>query len=697
MIPIKLELLNFLSYQEPEPLLFDGIHVACLVGPNGAGKSSLLEAITWALWGKARTNAPDELIHHERTEMRVVFTFDQSGSKYEVTRQRKSDKRGSSALELRGWDSATESWRSLTEATIRGTQSRIDNLLRLDYETFVNSAFLAQGRADEFTMKTPNQRKEVLANILGLDIWDILENRAKEKARNAREEIQRLEGRLDEIERELSRRGEYEQEYARSGEAAQTASAALQEAETQWANLEQARAQLVTHQRQIDDLTTRIVRTEKEIKEAAEEMEVVSVQADIEAITGALSDVREALQQLDPIQEKHNKLALQGVELSNESARLEGLNAALGPATEPIKVRVDTLRSATEPLCPTCGQALTEEHREDLVRELEGEVETRREHFRNNRKRIAELVHNIFELDRGLKRTSHLLSDRSELERKVGELENAQSHAGKAAQRAARIEKMIERWSKSLEMDRKKRLESEELADKSELGLKAASISKETLEKLRLGKRLADEKVGGARQRMAALESLAEQRQKLLDERALEAENQGLFEDLQVAFSKRGVPAMIIETVVPELEQSANKLLKLMTDEKMAVQIKTLRTLKSGDEREVLDIIISDELGTRSYDLYSGGESFRINFAIRIALSRLLARRAGAQLRSLFIDEGFGSQDARGREQLVAAINSIQDDFELILVITHIDEMKDAFPTRIEVEKTPQGSQFHLS
>ena len=107
--------------------------------------------------------------------------------------------------------------------------------------------------------------------------------------------------------------------------------------------------------------------------------------------------------------------------------------------------------------------------------------------------------------------------------------------------------------------------------------------------------------------------------------------------------------------------------------------------------------MISDELGTRPYELYSGGEAFRINFAIRIALSRLLARRAGAQLRSLFIDEGFGTQDARGREQLVAAINSIQDDFDRILVITHIDELKDAFPARIEVTKTPQGSHFTLS
>lgn len=697
MIPIKLELHNFLSYQEPEPLLFDGIHVACLVGPNGAGKSSLLEAITWALWGKARTNVADELIHHERTEMRVVFTFDQSGSKFEVTRQRKSDNRGSSTLELRGWDSDTESWRSLTEATIRGTQSRIDSLLRLDYETFVNSAFLAQGRADEFTMKTPNQRKEVLANILGLDIWDTFENRAKERVRQTRNEIQRLEGRLAEIDRELNQREEYETDLVEAESDAQSASSVLVEAEAQWTNLEQARSQLVTIQRQIDDLTSRIVRTGKEVDEAVQEKDAAASQADKKAIASALSEIKKALNELDPIQKKHEKLQDQKSTYLTKSAHLNGVNAALGPSTEPVKSRVGTLQSATEPLCPTCGQPLTDEHREELVNELQLEVESRREQFKENRNRIVELEVEISKVDQELVSISQSLSERGEFERRVGELENALSHADKAAQRVIGMEKMIERWNTELETDRKKRYELERLAEKSEGDLRAASISKEKLEKLRLEKRLADEKVGGARQRLAALESLAKQRQKLLDERALEAENQGLYEELQVAFSKRGIPAMIIETAVPELEESANKLLKLMTDEKMAVRIRTLKKTKSGEEREALDIIISDELGTRSYDLYSGGESFRINFAIRIALSRLLARRAGAQLKSLFIDEGFGSQDARGREQLVAAINSIQDDFELILVITHIDEMRDAFPTRIEVEKTPQGSQFHLS
>jgi exonuclease SbcC len=115
-----------------------------------------------------------------------------------------------------------------------------------------------------------------------------------------------------------------------------------------------------------------------------------------------------------------------------------------------------------------------------------------------------------------------------------------------------------------------------------------------------------------------------------------------------------------------------------------------------GDTVETLDIKIADELGTRPYENYSGGEQFRVNFAVRIALSKLLARRAGAQLQTLVIDEGFGALDSAGRDRLVEAINVIQDDFQRILVITHLDELKDAFPVRIEVTKTGEGSQISI-
>jgi exonuclease SbcC len=94
--------------------------------------------------------------------------------------------------------------------------------------------------------------------------------------------------------------------------------------------------------------------------------------------------------------------------------------------------------------------------------------------------------------------------------------------------------------------------------------------------------------------------------------------------------------------------------------------------------------------------MFSGGESFRVNFAMRIALSRLLAQRAGTRLQTLIVDEGFGSQDQEGRDRIVEAIQAIQHEFEKILVITHLDDLRDRFPVRIDVQKTPQGSILSL-
>ena len=89
--------------------------------------------------------------------------------------------------------------------------------------------------------------------------------------------------------------------------------------------------------------------------------------------------------------------------------------------------------------------------------------------------------------------------------------------------------------------------------------------------------------------------------------------------------------------------------------------------------------------------MFSGGEAFRINFALRIALSRLLAQRSGAPLPILFIDEGFGSQDAAGQERLREAIQSIQSDFQKIIVVTHLEGIKESFPTRIEGHEDGNG------
>jgi exonuclease SbcC len=194
-----------------------------------------------------------------------------------------------------------------------------------------------------------------------------------------------------------------------------------------------------------------------------------------------------------------------------------------------------------------------------------------------------------------------------------------------------------------------------------------------------------------------SIERCKAQRKDLAEKRAkLEKANvdKDAYSVLVAAFGKKGVQALIIENTIPELQDEANRLLARMTDNAMQVSIETVRDKKTGGTAETLGIRISDDMGTRAYECYSGGEAFRVNFALRIALSKLLAQRAGARLQTLIIDEGFGTQDAKGREKLVEAIDSIKDDFEKILVITHIDELKDAFPTRIEVAKDENGSQI---
>lgn len=165
---------------------------------------------------------------------------------------------------------------------------------------------------------------------------------------------------------------------------------------------------------------------------------------------------------------------------------------------------------------------------------------------------------------------------------------------------------------------------------------------------------------------------------------------------LSEAFGKKGIQAVIIENAIPEIEADANRILSRLSDNRMHVGLVTQQTNKSGNVVETLEIFIADEIGTRSYELYSGGEAFKVNFAIRVALSRLLARRAGAKLETLIIDEGFGSQDDTSRERLVKAIRSIQDDFARILVITHFADVKEMFPSHILVSKTNGTSKVEL-
>lgn len=201
MIPKYLTLKNFLSYREAS-LDFTGLHTACICGPNGAGKTSLLEAIAWAIWGNSRASTEEDIIHIGEKEARVDFTFGFHGNTYRVIRSRRRGQSPSLEFQV----ASGEGFIALTEKGVRATQQKILEHVKLDYDTFINSAYLRQGRADEFMLKRPTERKEILANLLKLEQYDLLAERAKERSREFKAKVELLEQNLESVKGQLEQR-----------------------------------------------------------------------------------------------------------------------------------------------------------------------------------------------------------------------------------------------------------------------------------------------------------------------------------------------------------------------------------------------------------------------------------------------------------------------------------------------------------
>ncbi|MFQ5421141.1 MAG: AAA family ATPase, partial [Anaerolineae bacterium] len=232
MIPKTLELTNFLSCRETAVLDFNSIHLACISGANGAGKSSILDGMTWALFGNSRSKSDDDLVNRiavaagDHAEVRYTFALE--GTVYRITRRRRPRK--SSMLELQiatNFDDRQQptQWKTLSESKIRETQAAIEKLLRMNYDTFINASFLLQGKADEFTTKSPNRRKEILADLLGVSKWDSYREAVSNRRKDEEGKLALLDAQTAEIEDELTEKAEREAKLAD----AQTASARIAE------------------------------------------------------------------------------------------------------------------------------------------------------------------------------------------------------------------------------------------------------------------------------------------------------------------------------------------------------------------------------------------------------------------------------------------------------------------------------------
>ena len=709
MRPLTLYLENWMPFAQEE-LELGSIHVAALTGENGAGKSSILDAITWALWGKARGDSDEDRIRAGAQQCTVKLDFEVNGRRFKVVRTKKRGKgkaSGQSTLTL------FDDQQDITGATIKETQAAIIDLIKMDYQTFCNSVFLRQGHSDEFTIADPADRKRVLINILALDQYDALEVKAKDVLRDIEDslleenaksgqlvgEALRLEGcilllqdaqaRLDPIAKAILKH-----------------EAIVTDLEAQAARLQPKREELTRLRRDGQKLADNLEDAErKRNTHAAFVNQYTRIIENKAATLKGYEDLQKAETERLELSEKAKVLAEANARRGHLALLISKAEGFLKNDLAQADAETKSLCSLKPEHCPTCDAILKPEKQVEITDRLAKAQRTRdslkerlstKSYAVPEQQELARLEKHAATLQEGLANWDKVQADvkrlipyrqtknaldqaEANLEKESGYLKEAEvavKDAGEAVRASnLRYEELTTALGGAEEIDRKWKIARTDLLDaKSENGVAQKAVADMTAQ------------VDFARK----CQEQAQEIEAKLQELHRQAD---VYKFLAGAFNKAGIPSEIIKAAVPELEAEANKFLADMTEGRMSLALLTQRDNRSGTTTETLDILISDELGTRAYEMYSGGEAFKVNLALRLALSKMVARRAGAPTSCLFIDEGFGTQDQNGLTKVIEALHSVEDKFNLVLVITHLDELREEFGTQIRVTKDGTGSK----
>ena len=898
MIPLKIELKNFLSYGEPiQKIDFSDHELICFSGKNGNGKSALLDALTWALWGQARKvsgtiKADAGLLQLGKTQMMVSLEFLCNKNLYRVRREyAKTYGKPYAALDVELFDEEKQKFVTLTDKTIRKTQEKIEKIIGLDFETFVNSAFLRQGLSDEFSQKSPKERKNILASILGLSLYDQLNKRAlekmrshedekkflvkmqesilleiekkkelKEKSKESKQIISDLEKQLKKSEKDITQKEKTQFELAKQKHQLELVEKELQAnkqnvskkqtqlldillswkrvhaktmrapsldvLEKEYKELFKSDTQFRAAQQNYLSLQENVLKAQerynKQVHEVTVQCEQVLQKKKLEVEKLALqskqneSVLTQKEKQLSELQNKEKKIKQDHTDLQKELTQFDSFKKEfefqknqfekrrifyqnmvqrgnwIKSELKEMELKKKTIHSQQSPSCPLCEQVLTIKRKQFLAKQLvvqerfcmrkldrvsrvlkklkvllfEQHESVKKLTFQNERYQQMDVQRkNHEETLQQLSKETNKSSMELEVLRvqvagaktllgiKQKECERAEKEKDVAARENKEIVEakkqleLLQKQQKELKYDKRaheelikklkkteqslkefeslKQEQSEQKNKRAQVGAlcselkelkkvalqhktqleslpdvqknistieKEIKLLKYTEKNVLREKDVAVQNQGKLESELQRIENLQKQQKDREEKMKAIAEHINLYHELAVAFGKNGIQALLIEEAIPEIESEANTLLSQLTDNQSQIFIESLRDLKSGGVRESLDIHISDAAGVRPYEMFSGGEAFRIDFSLRIAISKLLARRAGATLQTLIIDEGFGSQDEEGLQRLMDAIYTIKNDFSKVIVVSHLPALKDSFPVHFLIEKTSVGS-----
>lgn len=660
----RLKLEGFKSYAFCD-LGLSGTTACSIVGGNGSGKSTLAEAIVWALFGYSKYSSNRELLHPGMDKASVELQFSVDGHEYCILR---SFSEGSSSV------NATVDGQPLSKY-ISGVLPAVTQALGASRELIAESVIIQQGQLSSFILATPAERRDLIMSMLGLDKYTKAHDVARESLKTMQNTVASHDQSIDTLRNELKNLPE------------------IAEVEV---SMQALTDKLTVHTERIKDLTGKrehlllqhqqsqqmIQTCNEQINELQRRIDDAQSKAERELNRNAqlLSDADRQINSLPLLTERAVQLQTELEQVQELEQKAQSLQVTMSHYESSIKDQRAkiSVASKAQDVCPLCGTQLTPEKWQQIYNDMQTT--------------LSAMIQQLQQVDTEAKQIT-IYRKSSLVNKSLSETKDAITKVGMITESRQAIVDHIGRITAERDGTvAALQLHMDDVREKmagldTTVSQEIVAIDTKLAQERSTHTTITDELstwVSHKKARTTLEASLSD------IEGLLQTSKEKLPETEFVvqALSPSGIPLLLVDHYLPLIESKAREILSEMSDGQLNISLQIL----DGKKVELL----AGEGQLRPIRSLSGGEQTKASLALRLALSQTLFDMTGCKFDCMVIDEP-EYLDAHGVSQFISAVSRLRSIFPQIFVISHIPEIKSAFPQTIEITKRNGVSTAKLS
>jgi len=680
-IPKTFEFSNMFSYGKGNFIDFSNMTGTYgIFAPNASGKSTLLDSIAYCIFDKcSRTTKSAQVMNSTSDSFQCKLVFELNGLEYTIERKGSKQKLGNVKVNVDFYYVDQDGSKvSLNGKERNDTNKSIQNVMGT-YEDFVLTALSMQNNNTGFIDMNQKDRKDLLSQFLDINVFEDLYNLAN----NDMKEVSVL---LKEYQKqdyyELLKKAEFDVD---------TFDIALDEAKDEKLAIE---AKRTSTNRLILSKTTELIQIDSDIIDIEElESQRSAIDAGITKVTCSINDngdligfVEKKIEELNK-QTIHDKL-IKDINLEDYSHKLRSYEldtAALQEKKLELSQANTNLRNSRKKMeklaelkyDPNCKFCMDNVFVKDAI-------ETKNS-IQEEEKAVKELEETVELLEKRIKQLSSAIEIKAAKDKYDKDLQALETQKNKHNAEENKLRKRLNE-AETLLGNINTKIDSH---NQQEQAIQKNKETNAEIDQLNKSLRAIDKELDAVNDQISditANKKLAE------NNKAKYEQGIGKLKDLETKFKdyqyylqavhRDGLPHKLIANIIPQVEEEINNILAQLVD---------FQVVLHADDKNINAYIAYDENNFWPLELTSGMEKFVASLAIRTSLINVSTL---PRPNFMAIDEGFGALDQTNLSSMVMLFDYLKTQFKFIMIISHIDSMRDVVDHHIEINKVNGRSKI---